>query len=214
VQLVEFPVVKEGLLLALPLCILTIFLAFFVPLYVTILLVFLNLSVLCFFRNPRRTTPSLEGSVIAPADGKVVHIGKYIEDQFLGEEVLKISIFMSVFNVHINRIPTSGRISDVLYRKGSFFSANLNKASLMNEQNALFLETGDNKRILFIQIAGLIARRIVCWIKKGDDVTRGQRFGLICFGSRMDVFLPLNTSIDVEIGQKVRGGETILGYLS
>lgn len=152
--------------------------------------------------------------MVAPADGKVVYVGECIEDRFLRERVFKISIFMSVFDVHINRVPVSGRIMDVFYRKGRFFSANLGKTSLLNEQNALFLETEDNRRVLFIQIAGLIARRIVCWIKKGDDVTKGQRFGLVCFGSRVDVFLPLETKIDVKVGQRVRGGETILGYLS
>jgi len=152
--------------------------------------------------------------VVAPADGKVVFVGECIEDRFLGEKALKISIFMSVFNVHINRIPTSGKILSIRYRKGRFLSANLDKASLANEQNAVCLETEDKRRILLIQIAGLIARRIICWIKRGDEVTKGQRFGLICFGSRVDIFLPQNVKIDVKVGQRVKGGETILGYLS
>lgn len=210
----EFPIVKEGLLLVISLSILTIVLGFLLPVYVTLLLILIDLFLAYFFRNPKRSIPDFEGSIVAPADGKVIHVGEYLEDRFLGERAIKISIFMSIFNVHINRIPTSGRIADVFYGKGKFFSANFDKASLLNEHNALLMETEDNKKILFVQIAGLIARRIICWIKKGDAVVRGQRFGLICFGSRVDIFLPLETKIDVKIGQRVKGGETILGYLT
>ena len=211
-QFTEFPIVKEGVLLVIPISILTIVLGFLLPFYITLLLILVILFVLYFFRNPERRIPELEGCVVAPADGKVIYIGECLEDRFLGEKIIKISIFMSVFNVHVNRIPTSGKITDISYREGKFFSANFDKASILNEQNALLLETDDNKKIVFIQIAGLIARRIICWIKKGDAVVRGQRFGLICFGSRVDIFLPLETKINVEIGQKVKGGETIVGY--
>jgi phosphatidylserine decarboxylase len=210
----EFPVAREGFLLIIPLSILTIVLGFLLPVYVTLLLILIDLFLLYFFRNPKRRIPDFKGSVVAPADGKVIYAGEYSEDRFLGGKTVKISIFMSIFNVHINRVPASGRITDVFYRKGRFFSANFNKASLLNEQNALLLETEDNKKIVFIQIAGLVARRIICWIKKGDAVIKGQRFGLICFGSRVDIFLPLGTKIDVKIGQRVKGGETILGYLT
>ena len=210
----EFPIVKEGLLLVIPLSILTIVLGFLLPVSITLLLILVILFLLYFFRNPKRSIPEVEGSVVAPADGKVIHVGEYLEDRFLGGRAIKISIFMSVFNVHVNRTPTSGRITDVFYRKGKFFSANFDKASLLNEHNALLMETEDLKKVLFIQIAGLVARRIICWIKKGDSVVKGQRFGLICFGSRVDIFLPLETKIDVKIGQRVKGGETILGYLT
>jgi len=210
----EFPIVKEGLLLVIPLSILTIVLGFLLPVYITLLLILIDLFLVYFFRNPKRNIPECEGSVVAPADGKVIHAGEYLEDRFLGVKTIKISIFMSIFNVHINRIPTSGRITDVFYGKGRFFSANFDKASLLNEHNALLMETEDGKKVLFIQIAGLVARRIICWIKKGDIVVRGQRFGLICFGSRVDIFLPLETKIDVKIGQRVKCGETILGYLT
>lgn len=212
-QPTKFPIVREGLWLVVPLCILTVILAFLLPVYLTIALILVDIFLLCFFRNPKRTIPDSEGSVVAPADGKVVHVGECVNDQLSGDKTLKISIFMSIFNVHVNRIPISGKIVDVSYRKGKFFSANLDKASPLNEQNALLLETEDNKRVLFIQIAGLIARRIVCWIGRGDDVTKGERFGLICFGSRVDIFLPVNTKLHVQVGQRVRGGETILGYL-
>jgi phosphatidylserine decarboxylase len=120
---------------------------------------------------------------------------------------------MSLFSVHINRIPFPGRIIDILYRPGEFFSANLDKASAANEQNALLIETSEGVRLLVVQIAGLIARRIVCWVKKGDGVELGRRFGLIRFGSRVDVYLPENARIQARLGQKVFGGETILGYL-
>lgn len=210
----EFPIVKEGLLLVIPLSILTIVLGFLLPVYITLLLILIDLFLVYFFRNPKRSIPDFEGSVVAPADGKVIHAGEYLEDRFLGGKTIKISIFMSIFNVHINRIPTSGRITDIFYKKGKFFSANFDKASLLNEHNALLMETENGKKVLFVQVAGLVARRIICWIKKGDAVVRGQRFGLICFGSRVDIFLPLETKIDVKIGQRVKGGETILGYLT
>ncbi|MFH1623615.1 MAG: phosphatidylserine decarboxylase family protein [Pseudomonadota bacterium] len=209
----EFPVAREGLLLAIPLCILTVILAFLLPGYLTLVLILINLFLLYFFRNPARTIPGDEGVIVAPADGKVIYVGESIEDQFLGEKSHKISIFMSIFNVHVNRIPTSGTIIDLCYRKGKFFSANVNEASSLNEQNALLLETEGKRKILFVQIAGLIARRIICWIKNGDNVIKGERFGLICFGSRVDTFLPLDTTITVKVGQRVKAGETIVGYL-
>jgi len=121
---------------------------------------------------------------------------------------------MSVFNAHINRIPVSGRVSQLAYHPGRFFSANLDKASLHNENNVVTLETDSRKRIILVQIAGLIARRIVCWLKAGDYVQTGQRFGLIRFGSRLEVYLPPDTAITVSVGQKVKAGKTVLGYLS
>jgi phosphatidylserine decarboxylase len=184
-----------------------------VPVYFTFFFALINLFLIFFFRNPKRVIPDHERAVVAPADGRVIHAGRWTEDQFLKRSVFKISIFMSVFNVHVNRIPVSGTIIDIIYKKGRFFSANFNKASQLNERNILLLETKDQKEILFIQIAGFIARRIVCWIKKGDSVLKGQRFGLICFGSRVDIFLPLETRIKVKVGQRVKGGETIMGYL-
>jgi phosphatidylserine decarboxylase len=120
---------------------------------------------------------------------------------------------MSLFNVHVNRIPLTGRIIDSSYQTGKFIRANLDKASTVNEQNALLMEAPDGTRLLFVQIAGLIARRIVCWVKKGDVVERGCRFGMIRFGSRVDVYLPANTRVQAQIGQKVFGGQTILGVL-
>jgi phosphatidylserine decarboxylase len=120
---------------------------------------------------------------------------------------------MSLFNVHVNRIPARGRITKISYRPGAFFAANLDKASEKNEQNAVFLEMQDGKKIVFVQIAGLIARRIACWVRAGEEVQAGQRFGLIRFGSRVDVYLPEGSRVTVQPGQNVRAGKTILGYL-
>jgi phosphatidylserine decarboxylase len=166
-----------------------------------------------FFRDPERSVPPGEKAVLSPADGKILRIDSCREERFLRGPSVKISIFMSVFNVHVNRIPVSGRIADLAYRPGKFFSANLDKASAANEQNALLLETAEGARILFVQIAGLIARRIVCRVKKGDAVRRGARFGMIRFGSRVDVYLPPEARVGVRPGQKAVGGQTVLGYL-
>ena len=166
-----------------------------------------------FFRDPDRVIPTPKGAVVSPADGKVVIREVVEENPFIEGPCLKISVFMSVLNVHVNRIPHEGKISRVVYNPGKFFSANLDKASLDNEQNAVVLETADGKKICFIQIAGLIARRIICGIQAGDELVRGQRFGMICFGSRLDVFLPADSRPEVSVGDKVQAGTSILGYL-
>ena len=172
------------------------------------------LFVAWFFRNPERNIPEDEKAVISPADGKILNVEEVTEDTILKGRFKKISIFMSVFDVHVNRIPYSGRVDSIVYRKGKFFSANLDKASSLNEGNSILVKTDDGQEILTVQIAGLIARRIVCWIKEGMKVTKGQRFGLIRFGSRLEVFLPLDSTISVKVGDRVRGGETPIGYLT
>lgn len=174
----------------------------------------LTLFIIWFFRNPEREIPAGKNIVVSPADGKVIDISEGPENRILKRRMKKISIFMNLFNVHINRIPCSGRITDILYNPGKFISANLEKASLENEQNAIVLETSQGDKLLFIQIAGLIARRIVCRLEKGDLVETGQRFGLIRFGSRVDVYLPRNSDIKVSVGQKVTGGESVLALLN
>lgn len=173
----------------------------------------LTLFTIYFFRDPERRNESSEETVLAPADGRIVGVHN-LEDgeNLLGEPGTKVSIFMSVFNVHVNRIPATGRISGISYFPGRFFSANLDKASAQNENNRVTLETF-GRRIVFVQIAGLIARRIACWIKEGDEVKAGQRFGLIRFGSRLDIYLPSEIRVIAQKGQKVKGGETILGYM-
>jgi phosphatidylserine decarboxylase len=171
------------------------------------------LFVIFFFRNPERTIPAEKGVLVSPADGRVLKVEEVELDGLLKGRFRKVSIFMNVFNVHVNRAPYSGRVEKIEYHSGKFLSANLDKASADNERNSVLIRTEEGKAFLTIQIAGLIARRIVCWIAEGMEVVRGQRFGLICFGSRLEVLLPLESKILVQAGQKVRAGETPIGYL-
>jgi len=164
-----------------------------------------------FFRDPDRVIPAAEGVVVSPADGKVIAAGVVKSSPFLDTECVKISIFMSVFNVHVNRVPYSGRVKEISYYPGKFFSANLDKASQQNEHNAIWIEMENDKPLCVVQIAGLIARRIICHTKPEDQVRRGQRFGLICFGSRLDVYLPTDIKLKVVVGDKVQAGTSILG---
>jgi phosphatidylserine decarboxylase len=167
-----------------------------------------------FFRDPDRVIPIAKGAVVSPADGKVVAAGLVNNSPLLSGEHMKISIFMSVFNVHVNRVPTSGRVKEIDYYPGKFFSANLDKASEQNEHNAVLIEMEDGQPMCVVQIAGLIARRIICHINSGDQVIRGQRFGLICFGSRLDVYLPSDIKLKVTVGDKVKAGTSILGQFN
>lgn len=166
-----------------------------------------------FFRDPDRAVPVDEGCVVSPADGKIIFCEKVADSAFYTGACLKISIFMSVFNVHVNRMVQDGKITDVAYHPGKFFSANLDKASRENEHNALFVDTPSGQRLVIVQIAGLIARRIICGAQAGDTLARGQRFGMICFGSRLDVYLPPDFEIAIRVGQKVGAGTSILGFL-
>lgn len=165
-----------------------------------------------FFRNPDRVTPRDEKAVIAPADGVVIFLGE-AEEEHIGEKMQKISIFMSVFSVHVNRAPITGTIVDSFYVKGKFLDVRDERATFENERQGLVVETAEGLKIAFIQVAGLIARRIVCYPGVGDLMKRGERYGLIRFGSRLDVFLPKSSKIAVKLGDKTAAGETILGYL-
>ena len=176
----------------------------------------LVLAIFCgsFFRDPERFPPLKEGSVVSPADGRVLSVMEVKGPELAGmAESTKVSIFMSIFNVHVNRSPAAGRVLDIHYTPGKFFSANLDKAAEENERNLVVIEDEHKRRIAFIQIAGLIARRIVCFVGPDDTLGKGERFGLIRFGSRVDLYLPTNTEIDISVGQHVKGGETIIGYL-
>ncbi len=166
-----------------------------------------------FFRDPDRMIPVQKGVVVSPADGKVIAADIVEKSPFSSGKALKISIFMSVFNVHVNRIPFGGRVKEVRYHPGKFFSANLPKASLQNEHNAVFLELENGLNMCVVQIAGLIARRIICDVQPGDQVLRGQRFGMICFGSRLDVYLPADFTPQVAVGDNVFAGTSILGQI-
>lgn len=182
--------------------------------FLAIPLAVLTLFTIYFFRDPERIHVNDERAVFTPADGTVLSIENLHNGDFrLKDKAIKISIFMSIFNAHINRVPIKGKIAQLSYHPGKFFSANRDKASIYNEHNIVTLETDNNKKIIFVQIAGLIARRIACWVKKGDYVETGQRFGLIRFGSRLEVYLPTDCEIKVKKGEKVKAGKTIIGYL-
>ncbi|MBW2608412.1 MAG: phosphatidylserine decarboxylase family protein [Deltaproteobacteria bacterium] len=170
--------------------------------------------IIYFFRDPDRTVPNAGGLVVSPADGKVVAAGTVENSTYYDGKCLKISIFMSVFNVHVNRMPCKGKVKKISYNPGKYFSANLDKASKENEQNAVYLETEDGKEICTVQIAGLIARRIICKVQESDEVDRGQRFGMICFGSRLDVYLPTDSKLKVAVGDIVKAGTSVLGELT
>jgi len=167
-----------------------------------------------FFRDPERVVPEQQGALVSPADGKVIEVCLSPLSDAADEKILKISIFMSIFNVHVNRMPEGGRITNVTYYPGKFFSANLDKASKDNERNAVSFEIDAGRQLTVVQVAGLIARRIVCRVQEGDHLSRGQRFGLICFGSRLEVYLPQETVPAVSVGDKVLAGSSVLGYLS
>lgn len=206
-------IVKEGIpLIVLPGA--AALIAFFVGfVWVAVLLFFLTLFIVWFFRNPERTMPENPLQLISPADGKVIRIEEISSVDHSDRSFLKISIFMNVFNVHVNRIPYSGQVVSIRYTPGKFLSANLDKASAFNERNTVLIRTDDGREIMTVQIAGLIARRIVCWLKEGMKVKKGERFGLIRFGSRVEVFLPLGSTLLVKTGDKVRAGETPIGEL-
>jgi len=208
----QWPVAKEGLPFLVPSALLTIFLCGMGWNVLMSLGILLTLFIAFFFRNPKRKIPSLQNIILSPADGRIVHVGECEENRFLKEKALKVSIFMSLFNVHINRAPAAGKVLERSYHPGRFLVASVDKASLLNEQNAFVLETEDQFKILLIQIAGFVARRIVCYAKAGDTLRKGEIFGLIRFGSRIDLYLPTEVKLIVRVGQHVKGGESIIGY--
>ena len=169
--------------------------------------------VLQFFRDPARDIPEGEGLVLCPADGRVLVVAKE-RDPYLQRDALKVSIFMNVFNVHSNRSPVDGTVKTVTYSAGTFLNASLDKASTGNERNALHLLTGGGADVTCVQVAGLIARRILCYVKAGDRLARGERYGFIRFGSRVDVYLPPDARARVAIGDKVKAASTVLAELA
>lgn len=167
------------------------------------------LFVLQFFRDPGRLIPLDPKAVLSPADGRIVVVAK-AHDPYANREALKISVFMNVFNVHSNRAPVDGKIEKVEYFPGKFVNADLDKASIENERNALVIKTSNGETVTCVQVAGLIARRILCYVNASDFLARGQRYGFIRFGSRVDVYLPLTARPLVVVGDKVSATETIL----
>ena len=172
----------------------------------------LAIFVLQFFRDPPREVPGDPGAVLSAADGRVVEVSR-AQDPYVKREALKVSVFMNVFNVHSNRSPVDGVVKERWYFPGAFVNAALDKASLENERNALWLRTREGHDVTCVQVAGLIARRILCYVGAGAELERGQRFGFIRFGSRVDHYLPLDAEVKAALGDKVKAAETVLAWL-
>ena len=213
-KIAQIPVAREGY----PFIAFSAFVTFIFALLgydiITFITLFLTAFVVYFFRDPERISPDDEDVVISPADGKVILVEKIFDDRLVNEHVYKVSIFMSVFDVHVNRMPFTGKVEKIQYGPGSFYAANTDQGGLANEYCGVILSTEKNFRYAVVQIAGLLARRIVCWVEKGDTVERGKRFGMIRFGSRVDLYLPQNMQLEVSSGQRVKAGETVVGYLT
>lgn len=206
------PIASEGWPFIIPLAIITALLFAFGSKNLGIISLALTLFVLFFFRDPERTVPQGNNLVVSPADGKVIVVKDVYEPAYLKQDAKQISIFLSVFNVHVNRSPITGTVESVKYTPGKFHVASVDKASLDNEQTAMLIANGKHK-LLVKQIAGLIARRIVCYAKPGDPIESGERYGLIRFGSRVDLFLPKDTELRVKVGDHVKGARDIIGVL-
>ena len=194
--------------------VITVFVAFFGIRWLTILFALVTFFIAWFFRNPERYFQEEEKALVSPADGKVIKIEDVEVSGSISGKFKKISIFMNIFNAHVNRAPYSGKIEAINYNEGEFFSANLDKASHDNERNEVMIRAEDGRPIWVVQIAGLIARRIICWMNVKAQVTKGERFGIICFGSRVDIYLPEDSLVSVKLQDKVKAGQTLLGYLS
>ena len=169
--------------------------------------------ILQFFRDPPRRVPDAPDAIICPADGKVIALGE-VEDPYLKRPARRVSVFMNVFNVHSNRSPVAGKIMERWYRPGKFVNAALDKASLDNERNALWIRTDGGQDVVVVQVAGLIARRILCYVQPGERIARGERYGFIRFGSRVDVYLPLEARFEVSLGDSVKGAADVIARLA
>jgi phosphatidylserine decarboxylase len=201
-----FPMVVEGIpYLVLP-AVITVVGGVWGKMYLFLPFFVLTICACSFFRNPPRRIPLGDGLILSPADGRIIKVTK-------GRQNTTVSIFMSVFNVHVNRAPAAGTIKSIQYQRGRFLPANSGEASRHNEQNALQLESAAGVKLVFVQVAGIIARRIVCYVSKGDQVQRGEIFGAILFGSRVDVHLPKGVKVKVREGERVKGGESVLGVI-
>ncbi|HMK37036.1 MAG TPA: phosphatidylserine decarboxylase family protein [Desulfomonilaceae bacterium] len=204
------PIAREGYPFFVPLGILSLILWWFGWPWPSLFFLILSIAVASFFRNPERTSPQGAGRVLSPADGRVVQIAENVRSDYLPNRVLtRISIFMSVFNVHVNRWPLSGLVKKITHVPGTFLDARMPAASVQNEHNSVVIESPDGT-IEVVQIAGKIARRIACWVSEGDEAFQGERFGLIRFGSRLDVYMPPEFTPEVVIGTKVRAGVTVI----
>lgn len=208
----RIPVAKDGFPIIIPVIFLGIILLGIANPVTALPFFLFGVFSIWFFRDPERRITHSPDAILSPADGKVIKIENVMDNKYLNAEAKKISIFMSIFDVHVNRIPFDGVVEEVRYNPGKFLVASLDKASESNEQNAVIVHTEGKGKYAFVQIAGLVARRIVCRLKNGDTVKRGERFGMIRFGSRLDVYLPDRVQVTVRVGEKVKAGETILGF--
>jgi phosphatidylserine decarboxylase len=208
------PVAREGIPIIAIFMLVSAVGTWFIGHWLAICLLWL-LAVWCvwFFRDPERHIPPGEGLLLAPADGRVCAIEEVPSAPLTGDPARKLSIFMNVFNVHVNRLPASGCVADRVYHPGQFLNAALDKASIQNERMEILLTLKNGIQLPFVQVAGLIARRIVCRVRKGQVLQRGDRFGLIRFGSRVDVYLPLSASVALVLGDRTIAGETIIARL-
>lgn len=210
---VILPVAQPGLIFILIAILFTgmlFYLGWMIPAWVFFVL---TLFICWFFRDPDRVIPGDEKSLISPADGKVIVVEKLSGSEYLTGHCIKISIFMNIFNVHVNRVPFDGVIQKIRYSPGKFINASFDKASVHNERNALVVKTDDEKEYAVVQVAGLIARRIVNCVKEKEKINKGDRYGMIRFGSRLDLYLPHDFDVAVQVGEKTKAGTTIIGYM-
>jgi phosphatidylserine decarboxylase len=205
----QFPIAKEGLAFVLPALFLVVVFYYLSLWYLVVPFLFLTLFFLYFFRNPVRNGQSEQSELISPADGRVMRIEELIENEFLKEKVKRIAIFMSVFDVHVNRAPCEADIERVQHRDGKFKMAFKKGIDDENERNYIVLRQ-DSERLLVVQIAGFLARRIICYVREHQKVSKGSPVGMIAFGSRVDVYMPTDYEVTVKPGQKVKSGLTVL----
>ncbi len=210
----QVPVAKEGIPFIGLSALATVILALLDLKIPSLLFLLITAFVLYFFRDPDRIIPTKKNLVVSPADGKVISIEKADDPFFENGDTVRVSIFMNIFNCHVNRAPISGEVIDLKYKPGRFLSADKPKAALENERLALFLRDDFGRKLIVVQVAGLIARRIVCFAEKGDRLSRGERFGMIRFGSRLDVYLPKDAHILVNRGEKVFSGQSVIASFS
>jgi len=211
----KIPVAKEGFLFIALAALFTLVAALLGCPKSALVLSLVTLFVVYFFRDPERIIVAHDDkTILCPADGRVIGVDRLDECPFIAGKAMRISVFMNVFNVHINRAVCSGRVEKVLYKPGMFFAADNKKAALENESCATVLRLASGQEVAMVQIAGLIARRIVCWLQPGDAIKTGERFGLIRFGSRVDVYLPDDSQVTVFPGRKVKAGESVLAHLA
>jgi phosphatidylserine decarboxylase len=202
----RFPLVVEGIPFIIIPAVITAIAGLWGKIYLMLPFLALTIFMCSFFRNPRRRIPRGEGLILSPADGRIVVVDKEAEGT-------KVSIFMSVFNCHVNRVPAAGKIMEISYQPGKFLPASKGEASRQNERNAIRLQGAKGLSMRFVQVAGILARRIVCYVHSGDQVQRGEIFGTILFGSRVDVYLPRPVAVRVRKGERVKGGKSVLGVI-